>query len=137
MNTGVCLAGKVRFLFLGLILSAMGFGCASSFAPERASGIDAAYRWSRTSGSAPGSPGVGFYREVLSRTLSSDCRYFPSDSEHAQGLVRRCENGPFPVVHAMARSIDEPNAGDLGYALVPIRGGLKYFRVKESCAWVE
>lgn len=120
-------------------------GCASALSPTRESGIDAKYEWSRTLGErglsgaragndAPGSPAVRFYQRALSDLLGSDCKYYPSDSAHAQMMFRQCGPG-VSVAHAMARFFDEPNAPYLGYPVVPM-GDVQYFkRLKASCAW--
>jgi len=140
--------GRGSFGILSLFVSAF-TGCASSFSPEHASGIDARYRWARiqsggralenavSTPSSAGSPGVRFYQSALSRTLGSDCDYFPSDSRHAQMMFRRCGSGPLPVLQAMARSLDEPNAPYLGYSAVTMGEDVRYFRLKESCSWVD
>lgn len=59
------------------------------------------------------SPGVQFYRKVLSATLASHCSYFPSDSAYALSASRRC--GPTAaMLFSYARFSREFNVAEIG-----------------------
>jgi putative component of membrane protein insertase Oxa1/YidC/SpoIIIJ protein YidD len=78
------------------------------------------------------SPGVSFYQKFAAQSLSSRCRWAPSDSQHARLTSARC--GPLvSLLLTSARFLNESEAHAIGRPFVADDGRLSFFDLEEDC----
>ncbi len=122
------------------LLCLAGAACSTRWpSPPQVSSIDSNYRLSKLeSAYKPGagdSPGVRAYRNLLSRTLGSHCRYFPSDSRYHLTLSKKCGPGR-ATIKSMSRFLLEYDAPQLGHPFVFEAGTLHYEDLPDDCNWI-
>jgi putative component of membrane protein insertase Oxa1/YidC/SpoIIIJ protein YidD len=132
-NNLIFLGFKVAQIISGLLFFV---GCQSVYlqSPIQSS-IDAQYRLKRIQNSAvsyPQSPSVGLYRRVIRPVLGSHCSYFPSDSEHAVILSKKC-SAPVAALKSFARYSREFDAGTLGIPIIKNLDKSYYAETSDSC----
>lgn len=99
------------------------------------SGIDQDYKlgrsFSKNALKNPKSPGTSFYQSVLSKTLGSRCKMYPSDSAYNQVLAQKC-----PKWRAALKSMDrfylEPNAQTAGLNTI-VKDGIYHVQLPDNC----
>ncbi|MNK84120.1 putative membrane protein insertion efficiency factor [compost metagenome] len=126
---------RVAWLIAGLSFFS---GCASVYqASPRVSAIDAHYQLAsakkQITSSAPASPSVRFYQDVIRTGLGSHCTYFPSDSEYAIMISRRC--GPIKTtIRSFERFSREFDAAYLGLPILSTSEGLHFKDIPDDCS---
>ena len=75
---------------------------------------------------------VQLYRNVLSKTLFSDCKWFPSDSAYTQRAQNKC--GPLKgALMGIARFMVESDAAQMGYPLVLVDHKIHFKDFPNEC----
>lgn len=93
-------------------------------------------RLNKQEGPGAASPGISFYQKVLRSTLNSECRYYPSDSEYAQMMAKRC--GPVKtMLKSFARFSLEPEAAQLGRPIVRVEDKIHFQDIPYGCNWLD
>ncbi len=124
-------------LFLFSILTSLLASCAAPNKTFLVSGIDSQYRLKNTQLTSrnAASSTVNIYQSVVSRTLASECKYFPSDSAYSQIISKKC--GSF---HSLMKTFDrflrESDVAFLGSAMIPTGHKYRFLDIPEDCDYL-
>lgn len=145
MNTHAHLRSSLRFtkyfVQTGLVVGLSFITACAGKTPLGSvkSGLDGKFqiqRLNKQEGSGAASPGISFYQKVLRSTLNSECSYYPSDSEYAQMMAKRC--GPVKtMLKSFARFSLEPESAQLGRSIVRVENKIHFQDIPYGCNWLD
>lgn len=98
------------------------------------SSIDSHYRLQKKSAdNSEISPSIRFYRGVISKTLASQCKWFPTDSSYTNLVQNKCGviSG---TIQGFSRFMKEEDAARMGYPLVPVNNHLHFVDIPNECS---
>jgi len=76
---------------------------------------------------------IQFYRKVVSKTLASQCKWFPSDSTYTSIMQKKC--GVVPgTIQGFSRFMKEEDAARMGYPLVEVNNKINFLDIPNDCS---
>ena len=118
-----------------ITLAGVFFSCGAGHHLSSMSVVDARYRMQREgTGQASGEQpyAATFYRAGIGRTLGTDCRWFPSDSEYALRKNRQC--GPaVAILKSFSRYTAEFDAYQISEGVVNIDERAHFYQFDPDC----
>lgn len=82
---------------------------------------------------ADASPSIQIYRNVLSKTLYSHCKWFPSDSEYTRLMQKRCGLAQGTLI-GFSRFMREEDAAQMGYPIMKATNQLNFVDLPNACS---
>lgn len=121
-------------IFLLGVMTASGF--ITSVASANASLIDARFKLARQQGQIgrrePPNEVGSLYKNFLAKSMYSQCRWFPSDSEYMKIMSNKCGSARGTVL-AFARFMSEHDAYRISEGLVNDHGRIRFLGFRNSC----
>lgn len=99
---------------------------------QKVSVLDQHYILEKKISGASAKPSVSIYRNVVAKTLSTHCRWFPSDSRYAQIAQNQC-GGVKGGLMSFARFLAEEDATKMGYPVIVNQGHLESVDFAHEC----
>lgn len=75
---------------------------------------------------------IELYKTILSKTLSSRCKWFPSDSAYTSLMQKKC-GALRGTIAGVSRFLTEEDAAYMGYPVVNIHNKLHYLDLPDAC----
>jgi putative component of membrane protein insertase Oxa1/YidC/SpoIIIJ protein YidD len=94
--------------------------------------IDQKFKLQKTQSKSETSWAVTVYRNVVAPTLSTQCKWYPSDSQFARGAQKRCGNLRGGVM-AFSRFLYEEDASTMGYPFIINNNRIEFVDLPNEC----
>lgn len=136
MNISVVLKNSKKYLkrvaIIGNSLFILNCQSHSIGSPSQVSSVDTLYIMQNHQTSNKPTMTIQFYRNFLSKTLFSDCKWFPSDSAYTQIAQNKC--GPLKgALMGIARFMNETDAANIGYPLLIVDHKIHFKDFPNEC----